>query len=244
MKIITSRTNSTIKQICSLHTKKGRSTSRQFIAEGQRTIEALLTSKCELVQLYVIQDHPVNLQCPAELITFVTPEVMEKISTTKTPSGQLAIFNIPPKPRPTVERGIVLANITDPGNMGTLMRSATAMNIKTIVVVDGTDPWGPKVVQASTGAIGSVMLLECSWQELLEIKKEKKLCALVVKGGKTPQELELKNILLVVGNEAHGIPNDWLNDCDIKCTLPMPGNTESLNAAVAGSIALYLMTTQ
>ncbi len=169
---------------------------------------------------------------------------MEKMSTTKTPSGYLAVFTIPPKPQPTFERGIVLANITDPGNMGTLIRSATAMNVKTVVIVDGVDPWSPKVVQASAGTVGSVALLECSWQELLTYKQDKQLCAFVVKNGKTPQELELNDMLLVIGNEAHGISNDWLNDCEFTCTLPMPGNTESLNAAVAGSIALYLMATQ
>ena len=169
---------------------------------------------------------------------------MEKISTTKTPSGYLAVFTIPKQPQPTVERGIVLANITDPGNMGTLMRSAAAMNIKTVVVVDGVDPWSPKVVQASAGSVGTLTIYQCSWQELLKHKQEKKLCALVVKNGKAPQEHELNDVFLVIGNEAHGIPSDWLNDCELKCTLPMPGKTESLNAAVAGSIALYLMATQ
>jgi len=243
MKIITSRANPAIKQICSLHTKKGRSTSKQFIAEGLRTIKTLLTGTSNLIQLYVTQNHPIDLVCNPELVTFITPEVMAKISTTKTPSGYLALFTIPQEPQQKIEHGIVLANITDPGNMGTLMRSAAAMNIKAVIIVDGADPWSPKVVQASAGTVGSLAIYQCSWQELLELKKEKTLCALIVKGGKDPQELALDNILLVIGNEAHGIPEAWLRDCEAKCTLPMPGGIESLNAAIAGSIALYLMAT-
>jgi len=244
MKIISSRTNPTIKHICSLHTRKGRETHAQFIAEGQRIIQTLLASTYGLVQLYVTQDHFVNLACPAEMITIVTPEVMAKISSAKTPSGYLAVFTIPSKAQPKVEHAVVLAQVADPGNMGTLIRSAAAMGIQTVVIVQGADPWSPKVVQASAGTIGSVTVVSCSWQELITLKQDKKLCALVVKNGKSPQAVELKNTFLVIGNEARGIPDEWLNDCELRCTLPMPGNTESLNAAVAGSIALYLMATE
>ena len=73
-----------------------------------------------------------------------------------------------------------------------------------------------------------------------ENKKDLKLIALVVKDGTPPDTINFENSLLVIGSEAHGIPTQWAEQCEEKLTLPMPGNTESLNAAVAGSIAIYL----
>jgi RNA methyltransferase, TrmH family len=124
--------------------------------------------------------------------------------------------------------------------MGTLIRSCAAMNYKTVVCIKGTDPWSPKVVQASAGTIGMVNIFQVTWDELIQNKQNLNLCALVVSGGNKPQDIDLSNTLLVVGSEAHGIPDEWLGQCEQKLTLPMPGKTESLNAAVAGSIALYL----
>ncbi len=124
--------------------------------------------------------------------------------------------------------------------MGTLIRTAAAMNKKTIVCVESVDPWNPKVVQATAGAIGSVNIFCINWDELLLNKKNLSLCALVAINGKNPDTVNLQNSLIVVGNEAHGIPEQWIAACDTQITLPMPGKFESLNAAVAGSIALYL----
>jgi TrmH family RNA methyltransferase len=98
------------------------------------------------------------------------------------------------------------------------------------------------VIQASAGTIASVKLFQLSWQELVKTAHEKNLslCALVVSGGKPPSAINFSNSLLVIGNEAHGLSASMQHDCDQLMTIPMPGGTESLNAAVAGSIVLYL----
>jgi TrmH family RNA methyltransferase len=119
------------------------------------------------------------------------------------------------------------------------MRSCVAFGKKTIVCVEGVDPWNPKVIQASAGTIGSATIFTWSWQELLRNKKNLTLCALVVHGGKPPHQITITETLMVIGNEAHGIPQEMLTTCDELLTLPMPGQTESLNAAVAGSIGMY-----
>jgi TrmH family RNA methyltransferase len=124
--------------------------------------------------------------------------------------------------------------------MGTLIRTAAALGKKTVIVAEGTDPWNIKVVQASAGTIGLVNIHSLSWRELLKKKGGRPLAALVVKDGIHPKKIDLSHALLVIGNEAHGLPTAWLRDCEYKITLPMPGNIESLNAAVAGSIAMYL----
>ncbi len=243
MKTITSRTNEEIKLVHELHASKGRTAQNRFLAEGSRTCSTLIKNGMKLVQLYVTQEQLETAQEFAKdyFITIIPESVLEKISTATTPSGIVGIFEIPPQPPfAQLEHGLVLAQISDPGNMGSLIRTAAAMNIKNVVIVEGADVWSPKVIQATAGAVALVKIFTPSWQALVKWKKDLQLTALVVKGGKKPQELDGKNMLLVVGNEANGIAKEWLRDCDNFMTIPMPGNVESLNAAVAGSIAMYL----
>ncbi|MCL4229482.1 RNA methyltransferase [Candidatus Dependentiae bacterium] len=248
MKQIVSRHNPEIKAVCDLHHHKGRKQKQQFIAEGLRIIQTFLEYHHPLVRLYACPEQVplAKTLIQEDYITQVTEDVMSKMSTTTSPSGLLAVFSIPPSPAwDQLTPGMVLAQIADPGNMGTLIRTAAAMNFKTVVVVDGCDPWSPKVIQASAGTMAGVRIFNCSWQELIQHKKPNlPLYALVVTGGKSPQDIAGKQALLVVGNEAQGMPSAWIAQCDGRITIPMPGKTESLNAAVAGSIALYLMSIQ
>lgn len=243
IKTITSRTNEEVKLISLLHSSKGREEQKRFIAEGARTCQTLVENGMELLQMYATKEEFATVKefTKNYFITIVEEHVMQKMSTAKSPSGILGVFKLPAQPSfSAIESGLVLANVTDPGNVGSLIRTCAALKIKSIIAVDGADIWSPKVVQASAGTIAQVQVYTPSWPVLLKWKKDFKLCALVVKGGKAPSEFDFDKTLLVVGNEATGIPKDWLRDMDSYLTLPMPGNTESLNAAVAGSIALYL----
>lgn len=244
MKHITSRTNPLIKHIALLQQKKYRQEFKQFLAEGERTCATLIHHGLQPLAVIVTERMVSRAEkmTATDVITIVPDHVMEKISTSESPSGIVCQFAIPSQPAASTlsAPGIVLAQITDPGNMGTLIRTAAALNIKSVVIVESTDPWSPKVVQASAGTIGSVSLFSWSWDELLHHKKKYQLGALVVDGGKNPAQISLNNMLCVVGSEAHGIPAAWIAQCDEQLTLPMPGATESLNAAVAGSIVLYL----
>jgi len=234
--ILTSATNPRIKEVVKLHTTKGRKEANRFILEGKR---ALTSTSLQLETLFCTEEQYPFAQTLTKDIILVTYSLMKKISTTKSPSGLLGIFHIPPNPPSyLLTPGIVLAHITDPGNMGTLIRTAAACNLQSVVIIEGCDPWSPKVVQASAGS--SVNLFQWSWEELLSHKKALQLTALVVKNGAPPSSIYPSKALIIVGNEAHGIPPHWLEQCDKQITLPMPGETESLNAAIAGSIAMYL----
>lgn len=242
MKKIQSVTNSTVKEIIKLHDVKTRKQLNLFLAEGIRVCKTLIQSPLRLMQLYCTEKMVTEAQkCTDEdHITVATEVVMKKISSTKTASGILGVFSIPQQQVPhTINPGLVLAQISDPGNMGTLIRSAVAFGFPQIIIIDGCDPWSPKVIQACAGTIGFAHIVQLTWDELKNHKKRPALAALVPHDGKKI-ELAEKNKLLIVGNEAHGIPEQWLADCEEFITLPMPGNAESLNAAVAGSIALYL----
>jgi RNA methyltransferase, TrmH family len=247
IKQILSPANPLIKHVMQLHAAKHRSSLQEFIAEGFRTISTIIQAGNIPITLFVIDDFVYDAKqlVNEKVIIVVSPEIMEKISTSKSPSGLLAVFKIPAQPSfDTLGAGIVLAQVTDPGNMGTLIRTAAAMNKKTVVCVETVDPWNPKVVQATSGAISLVSIFCINWHDLLLNKKNIPLCALVPTEGINPSSIDISGALIVVGNESHGIPQDWIAQCDEKITLPMPGNFESLNAAVAGSIALYLAATQ
>lgn len=243
MKSITSVQNPEIKDLLQLHTAKGRKDKNKFIAEGIRVCSTLIAANVKLIQLYATHDNNEYVYALAneDKVTLVNTQVMNKISCSSSPSGILGVFEIPKKPSiDNLTQGLVLCQISDPGNMGTLIRSCIAMGVKTIVKIEGADIWSPKVVQSTAGTIGQVNIFEMSFDELVKYKKDLNLCALVVFGGKEPQEIDFTNSLLIVGNEAHGIPAEFVKQCEQKVTLPMSGNVESLNAAIAGSIALYL----
>ncbi len=243
MQTITSRQNPLVKQIVQLHQAKYRAQHNQFIAEGVRACATLVDAEVTLVNLFCTERTHGQIRSLVDdaLVVEVSDHVMEKMSTAASPSGVLGLFATPAAPDPaTLGPGLVLAQMSNPGNMGTLIRSAAALNVRSVVTLEGCDPWSPKVVQATAGTIGMVHLFEWSWDECMAYKKQIPLCALVTDGGQHPGTADLATSLLVVGSEAHGIPAAWLKDCDAQVTLPMPGGTESLNAAVAGSIALYL----
>lgn len=243
MKKIISLQNPEIKAITALEKAKNRYEQNRFIAEGLRVCTTLLEANMELKMLYAT-----SLMLPKateisndEYITEVSDEVMKKISLSHSPSGILGVFSIPQQPDESLlSEGIVLLNVSDPGNAGTLIRTCAAMGKKTVVFVEGVDPWHPKVIQSCAGSIGLITVFQLSWQQLLAMKKKLHLCALVVRDGKKSNEIDFSDILFVIGNEAHGIPEDLLQQCEYKLTLEMPGNVESLNAAIAGSIALYI----
>lgn len=240
--IIQSLINPKIKHLVTLHTSSGRKKHQQFIAQGFKTCSTLIQTGFKLHSTYMT--HPMYLQYQDQLETpesfVVTDEVMQKISTTITPSGIVALFDIPSTRPCTTSNAIALVNIQDPGNLGTMIRTAAAMAIDSIFLIEGVDPYNPKVIQATTGAIGQVNLIETNWDNFLQLCKPYTTCALVVDDGKTPEQLNLRDTILIIGNEGQGLPNEIINTCTHKLTIPMPGKTESLNAAVAGSIAMYL----
>jgi len=239
---ITSPANPLIKQICTLHSAKGRKKHQQCIAEGIRTLSTVIGAGWQ--PEHVLATHALletaQKTFPNIPIILVANAVMNKISTASTPSGLLGVFQIPANPQPTLlSSGIVLAGIADPGNMGTLLRTCAAFDKKSVVIIEGCDPYSPKVIQSSAGTIATLDIFQWSWNELIEHKGSVQLIALVPHGGQIPYKLEIPEGLIVIGSEAHGIKPEWLQSCEHHLTIPMPGGTESLNAAVAGAIAMH-----
>jgi len=249
MKNIISCQNSEIKKVYALRLAKERKKQNLFVAEGLRACITLIESKAKLNTLYVTEKNIAIISPYAneKKLCLVSPHVMQKISQAATPSGILGVFEMPPERNYSfLKNGLVITHVSDPGNMGTLIRTAAAMNVDSVVIVEGADPWSFKTVQSSAGFITHVDIFQCPWSELIKHaeKNNINLAALVVANGKSPESISKKNTLLIVGSEAHGIPQTWLSDCTTKITLSMPGKIESLNAAIAGSIAMYILFAQ
>ncbi|MBV8661385.1 MAG: RNA methyltransferase [Candidatus Dependentiae bacterium] len=245
MKYINSIQNEQVKHVVNLQNKCYRQEHRQFVVEGTRACSQLC-KKYKPVIIYMTEDYYKSHDFIKfeEIIVGVSEAVIQKMSTTKNPSGICAIFNIPAeKPLPQAGPGIVLLEVSDPGNLGTLIRTAAAMNIKEIILVGGVDPYNSKVIQSTAGCLATVNLYQTTFEQLLT-QTQLQLCALVVQGGATPDSINLKNKFLVIGNEAHGLSPQQIQACQEKMTIPMPGHAESLNAAIAGAIGLYLMSLQ
>lgn len=243
---ILSHTNPLVQHVVSLHQGKYRKEHNQFIAQGNNTVLTLINAGHTPHTLFVVEEQIAQAKkiAPEDTIVIAAESVIKKMGTVDTLQSMLAIFTIPEQPAyNTIQSGIVLCELQDPGNAGTLIRTAVAMNKKTAIFVESVDPWSPKVVQASSGAIGMVSVFCMSWDELLEHKGSTPLCALVLSSKNNPRTPDLSQALIVVGNEGHGITRSRVGQCEEKMTLTMPGNFESLNAAVAGSIALYITST-
>ena len=245
MKIITSIHNEQIKHLINLAKKSYRTEHQQFVVEGTRAYTELVQMYAP-VAIYATEEYiklHADIRLDEKITTIVPSHIMTKISNATTASGICAIFAIPAaQSLPPCGPGIILVEVSDPGNMGTLIRTAAAMNIKEVIIVGGVDPYSPKVIQSTAGCLAAVNLHQTTFETLID--QNLQLCALVVKDGKTPDQINLRNAFLVVGSEAHGLSDEQIDACQQAMTIPMPGKAESLNAGVAGSIGLYLMSLQ
>ena len=242
MKTILSPQNNSIKHIVKLQKKSYRKKHNQFIAQGATVCFTLIKQGYKAIELYITERAQQKYQ--QELtnlpITTVSEAIIKKISTSSSPTGIVALFEIPKQRITLSDNAIVLYDIQDPGNMGTLIRTAAGMNISNVYIIDGADPYGPKVIQATAGTIAFVTIIVTTWQQFKLDHPTSLTVALVVDDGQKPEKVNLTNSILVIGNEGQGLTQEVINDCHTKMTLPMPGNTESLNASIAGSIAMYL----
>ena len=177
---------------------------------------------------------------------YVTEKVFSGITDVTNPQGILAVIG---KNTDVNEIDynqnlfLVLDNIQDPGNMGTILRTADSINLKQIIVSKGTaDCYNPKVVRSTMGAIFRVKVIECEdlKKVVKEMKKRKiKVYATDLQTDKSIYDVDYKKSAIVIGNEANGVSKELLEIADEKIRIPMIGKTESLNAAVATGIILY-----
>ena len=172
----------------------------------------------------------------------VTKEIMEKISSSKTPQGIVAICSIKPVSKITGKKVLYLDGVSDPGNVGTILRTALAFGYKDVVLSEGScSPFSSKVIQASQGAIFDLNIVQK--YELEKLKNDNYLIiATELKSSVYIDELDaVGKHVLVLGNEAHGVSERVLDLADKRVKIKIDG-IESLNVAIAGAIAMYALS--
>ncbi len=241
-------TKATIKQIASLRQQKFRKEFGLFVVEGRKMTEELLHSDFETVGLYAtetfLSDHP-NFD-KAEIASEVQ---MEQMSGQDTPPGILAVVKIPKQGEIITQVHLVLAldGIANPGNMGTLIRTAEWFGIHDVVCSsDCVELWNPKTVQATMGSLFRMNVWKTELPAFLQKAKNegKAIYGALLDGENLFKIKEKPEGILVIGSESHGIREDVLPCITHPITIPRVGGsaTESLNAAVAGAILMAEMT--
>lgn len=241
----------TISFLNSLQQKKFRNLHQLFVIEGEKIVNELLTFAPHLVaNVYAtnswIEQNLRLFNAFYNQITAMSDKDLERISSLHSPNKVLATAILPPVAAlPTVaelENGLHLAlyNLQDPGNMGTIIRIADWFGIKHIFCSDDTvDIYNSKVVQATMGSLFRVNVYYTNLSELIQ-NYPLNSCASTANGKNmwefNPQELKKQGALLVIGNEAAGLPYDLQKACQQSIAIPKIGGAESLNAAVATGI--------
>lgn len=237
MEPIRSLRNRAVVEAARLHRGRERRLRGMTLVEGPHAVEAAVRAGMEIDTTFTLPDDPRGTDWPNARV--VSPDVMARLADTETPRGPVAVMRIPPWDPPAGRDLLALIGVGDPGNVGTIIRSAAAFGMGVAVGPGTTDVWAPKVLRAGAGTHFLTNLTSIDTPTDLEGHR---LAASAVRGGEHPRHLGEGPWAFLIGSEAHGLDPTWVQAADATVTVPMPGETESLNVAVAASILAYSRT--
>lgn len=236
MEPIRSTRNPAVVEAGRLHRVRERNERGETLLEGPHLLEAAVAADVEIVRTFALEDDPRLGEWPR--VSLVAPPVMKKLAGTQTPRGPVSVMRIPSwAPPPGDSDVLVLLGLNDPGNVGTIIRSAAAFGLSVAIGPGSADVWSPKVLRSAAGAHFRVRAL--SRVSRLDELGGHRLAATVVSGGNEPRELLGGPWAFLIGSEAHGLAPETISRADARVTIPMEPGNESLNAAVAASILAY-----
>lgn len=254
MQVITSKDNEQIKQIRKLKDKKYRDEMGLYVVEGIKTVNEAIAEGADIQTIVICDDSDEQGELKQKMlysvskfdIIYVNEKVFEAISHVMHPQGILAVI------RKREEQNeinynediiVILDNIQDPGNLGTIIRTVDSCNLSQIIISSDTaDPYAPKVVRSTMSGIFRVNVIQSEnlTQTIEEIKKHGfKVVVTSLDTNKSIYDISYNKTAIVIGNEANGVSKEVMAKADTKVKIPMQGKTESLNAAVATGIVLY-----
>lgn len=255
--IITSFSNQKVKFIRKLEQRKYRQEAQQYFIEGLRTVGEAVQTGAPLETLVIAPDLLVSdfgqslLGLPGvkdvPKLT-VSPEIYEKLSHKQGPQGIGAVVRQVWHALPAVQVQhedvwVALDAVADPGNLGTIMRTAEAVGCRGIILLgSSTDPYDPRAVKASMGAIFSLSLVQAEWAEFLRWARANhlKLVGTSDRAKRDYQDMAYSSPLaLLMGSERHGLDQTRIAACNTMVRIPMKGRSDSLNLAVATGVLLY-----
>ena len=241
--VITSLDNEKVKKYTKLKKKKYRDEYGEFIVEGMHLV--LEAFKCGIIEELIMEENQaLPLPCP---YVYVTREIIYKISEVDTPASVMALCRKLPDRDLVGSKFLILDEVQDPGNVGTIIRSAKAFDIDTVILSENSvDIYNSKVVRATQGMLFHLNVINRKIDKVFDFLhyKEIPIYGSSVDYGMNVCDLsekDRKKFALIVGNEGNGLRSTTLDKCDKRLYIAMNEKVESLNVAVAASILLYEM---
>ena len=248
MKSITSKDNPVYKGALKLLHKKYRDREGRYLIEGVKPLADALDSETEIETVFVREGTEAGAVSGDEQnVCLLAGDLFDRLSGTETSQGVIAVAK---KKTGAVPEGrfLVLDRLQYPGNIGTIIRTAEAAGFGAVIAVKGTgDIYSPKVVRAAAGSLFRMAVAEgLETGEVKDLCRDRglKLAVTALEGAADCYSADLTEAAIVIGNEGQGVSEEFLSAADIKVKIPMQGEIESLNAAVAAAVLMYESTRQ
>ena len=249
MDIISSTKNEKIKELAKLQTAKGRKKAGMYLLEGEHLVEEAIKEKA-LIELIVVssnrmEDYQYLLEQTEVNVLVASQEVFQKLSMTETTQGILAAVKIENQAEPPCSgRIIVLDAVQDPGNLGTIVRTADAAGFDAVVLGTGTvDLYNDKVIRSMQGSHFHIPVFQADLREYLPVLKKQGVEVAVTALHRDSKDYSIlqgkSDVAIVVGNEGQGVSSEVIELADAVVTIPMFGKAESLNVAIASALLMY-----
>lgn len=217
---------------------------REFFGDGIKLLNEAVKWGMEIHDVFYCDTMPANLPSGARAYK-TDKQVIEFVSPLKTPQDIIFSAKIPEcTALPTLKNAILLENMQDPGNVGTMIRTANAFKIQNVILVGScADPWNSKTLRASMGAVFRENIFSMSIDEVRELKNNntKLYAAALSENCDDLRNCNIKDSAVVIGNEGNGITDEMLSICDGSIIIPMNPACESLNAAAAATVIMWEM---
>lgn len=254
MQTVTSKDNELIKHIRKLKDKKYRDESNEYVVEGVKLVEEAVKENAKIKQIIVCEDTTRTYEIPTHIMLeiakyeciSVSDKIFNIITQVTNPQGIMAIIEKNAQNAKidyTQDIIVVLDDVQDPGNLGTILRTVDSIGLNQIIVSKGTaDAFNSKVVRSTMGAIFRIKIIEVEnlAQAIKEMRKHHfKLMVTSLQTKNSIYDIDFNKKIIVIGNEANGVSKEIQDMADEKAKIPMLGRTESLNASVAAGVVMY-----
>ena len=243
---ITSKQNTTLQHIRRLLSSRAyRNECREFAADGIKLLQEAIKWKFDVKTVILSEDVSISGLPEKIRVLRVSSELMKYVSNMQSPQGALFVCGYPETDESVLSPGtLILDEIQDPGNVGTILRTADAMNVPVVLCGGCADPFNEKTVRASMGAIFRTRLCFSTTEAVIDRCKTQHIPLAVTAlhaESKDIRQAELRKCAVVIGSEGHGVSAAFLDNADVRLVIPMSARCESLNVAAAAAILLWQM---
>jgi RNA methyltransferase, TrmH family len=241
--MITSIKNEKVKAWKKLQKRKERFNTKTFLVEGFHLLQEAKNSDWNIKEIIVQAGSELPSWCDEFEITIVSDHVFEQITETKSPQGIAAIIQMKEMEKVVGKHTLLIDSIQDPGNLGTIIRTADAAGFDGVILGNGTvDLYNDKVIRATQGSIFHIPIYQKDLQEVIPVLKADgfSIWATALEGATLYNEVSIDSkVAIVLGNEGAGVQQEIINQADKIVKIPIFGQAESLNVSIAAGILMY-----